>query len=73
LEDENKQPAAYLKSLIDLSKVQEVNICNSGIDSAVHFPDPDEKVAWSNFSSAVCHNFIAVGLHDLTIDAQEWL
>ena len=71
-EDEEQQPATYLTGLTDLSDLEEVYICNNGVDTQLYFEDPD-GIAWSTFTPETCPSLVTLGLHKFTNTVKRWI
>ncbi|PVH78978.1 hypothetical protein DL98DRAFT_572761 [Cadophora sp. DSE1049] len=71
-EDDEQQPATYLGGLTDLSKLEEVYVCNNGVDTQLYFDDPD-GIAWSTFTTETCPNLNILGVHKFTNDVERWI
>ncbi|KAH7416781.1 hypothetical protein BKA64DRAFT_656098 [Cadophora sp. MPI-SDFR-AT-0126] len=71
-EDDQQQPATYLDGLTNLSKLEEVYVCNNGVDTQLYFDDPD-GIAWSTFTPETCPNLNILGLHKFTNDVERWI
>ena len=70
-EEESEDPASYLADLTELELLEEVYMCNKGVETALIFMEPD-MIAWNTFIPEVCPKLSIVGFYGLTSSAEAW-